>query len=384
MQRAAWDVVTVRAVGSLAEIVELALPLLREAGGWSCWRRETSADDLRAELRDAGSIIRACGGGRPRVAAVPLAELAGHRLVVVRKERPDARDLPALTLRGAVAAAERDRRERAATGGRRGRACDERRDGTATLPGDARGRALRHPSNVAALDAVLEAVGPVDGLWVLGDIVGYGPDPDAVVDAAAGARRAVRCAGNHDAAVLGRASTAMSSTAWPARPWSGPRRSASAATLAWLEALPERRVEGDFTLVHGSPREPMWEYLFSMPAARRSFGAFDDAPLPRRPHPHQLVFRDDDGHIEAVIRRGMRSRLVLDGRRCILNPGSVGQPRDGDPRACAMMIDTEPGRSSGGAWPTTSNGRRRSSGRSPFPAAWPIGSSSGSERWSDA
>ena len=148
----------------------------------------------------------------------------------------------------------------------------------------------------------------------------------------------VRWPGNHDAAVLGRLDRdVFNSMARAAVEWTA--ASASAATLAWLEALPERRVEGDFTLVHGSPREPMWEYLFSVPAARRSFGAFETPHCLVGHTHHQLVFRDDDGHIEAVSPRH-GSRIVLDGRRCILNPGSVGQPRDGDPRACAMTIDT--------------------------------------------
>ena len=87
-QRATWDVVTVRAVGSLAHTAELALPLLRVGGRLVAWRRDTSGDDLRAELRDTGSIIHACGGGRARVVGVPLADLADHRLVVVRKDGP--------------------------------------------------------------------------------------------------------------------------------------------------------------------------------------------------------------------------------------------------------------------------------------------------------
>ena len=93
-ERGSWDVVTVRAVGTLAQSVELALPLLRVGGRLVAWRRDASGDDLRSDLRDAGSIIRACGGGRPRVRAVPLADLADHRLVVVTKERPTPATYP--------------------------------------------------------------------------------------------------------------------------------------------------------------------------------------------------------------------------------------------------------------------------------------------------
>jgi 16S rRNA (guanine527-N7)-methyltransferase len=86
-QRGTWDVVTVRAVGSLAESAELGLPLLRVGGRLVAWRRDTPPDGVRGELRDAGPIVRACGGGRPRVVRVPLADLIDHRLVVVVKER---------------------------------------------------------------------------------------------------------------------------------------------------------------------------------------------------------------------------------------------------------------------------------------------------------
>ena len=87
-QRAAWDVVTARAVGSLAEVLELGLPLAREGGLVVAWKREEERDGLRAELRDAGSIIRATGGSRPEVVDASTPSLPGHRLVVVAKERP--------------------------------------------------------------------------------------------------------------------------------------------------------------------------------------------------------------------------------------------------------------------------------------------------------
>jgi 16S rRNA (guanine527-N7)-methyltransferase len=86
-QREAWDVVVARAVGPLAEVLELGLPLTREGGVVVAWKREEEGGGLQAELQDAGSIIRAAGGGRPRVRAVEAAGLAGHRLVLVPKER---------------------------------------------------------------------------------------------------------------------------------------------------------------------------------------------------------------------------------------------------------------------------------------------------------
>jgi 16S rRNA (guanine527-N7)-methyltransferase len=86
-QREAWDIVVARAVGSLAEVLELALPLTRVGGTVVAWKREEEGGGLRTELQGAGSIIRAAGGGRPRVVPVEVAGLAGHRLVAVAKER---------------------------------------------------------------------------------------------------------------------------------------------------------------------------------------------------------------------------------------------------------------------------------------------------------
>jgi 16S rRNA (guanine527-N7)-methyltransferase len=93
-QRAAWGIVTARAVGSLAEVIELAMPLVREGGAVVAWKREEERGGLRAELRDAGSIIRASGGGRPEVLTIAASFLPGHRLVVVPKQRPTPASYP--------------------------------------------------------------------------------------------------------------------------------------------------------------------------------------------------------------------------------------------------------------------------------------------------
>jgi 16S rRNA (guanine527-N7)-methyltransferase len=93
-QRGSWQVVTARAVGSLAEVVELGMPLVREGGAVVAWKREEEHFGLRAELQDAGSIIRAAGGGRPEVAVIKAGSLVGHRLVIVPKERPTPSSYP--------------------------------------------------------------------------------------------------------------------------------------------------------------------------------------------------------------------------------------------------------------------------------------------------
>lgn len=196
-------------------------------------------------------------------------------------------------------------------------------------------------ANLAALDAVLAALGPVDAVWVMGDIVGYGPDPDAVV-ARLREIDAIAVRGNHDAAALGLIDVHdFNDDAARAALWTHGR--ISPETRDWLAALPERREIGDFTLVHGSPRDPTWEYLWSPAAAAANLGAFTTRHC-LVGHTHvPLVFRLDGGRME-TIEPVDGTELVLDERRTFLNPGGVGQPRDGDPRACAMLLETETGR----------------------------------------
>ena len=198
-------------------------------------------------------------------------------------------------------------------------------------------------ANLVALDAVLAAAGPVDRVWHLGDVVGYGPDPDGVV-ARLTERDAFGVRGNHDAAACGGDEIDwFNPEAREALEWT--RRKISPRTRAWLEALPERRSEGDFTLVHGSPRDPLWEYITSVAVARANLAALDTR-IGLHGHTHvPIAFRDEDGRIEAIS-PAPDSQLSLDERQVLLNPGSVGQPRDGDPRAGWMVIDTDTGRCS--------------------------------------
>jgi diadenosine tetraphosphatase ApaH/serine/threonine PP2A family protein phosphatase len=195
-------------------------------------------------------------------------------------------------------------------------------------------------SNLGALDAVLAALPSVDEVWQLGDVVGYGPDPDGVVGrlreiGAHGVR------GNHDAAALGELDIdAFNIDARHAIEWT--RTEIAGETRAWLEALPERLEREGFLLVHGSPRDPTWEYVTTTPVARASMAAM---PTPGGLHGHThvpIAFVEDDGRLEAMS-PGAGSRMTFDGRRVLLNPGSVGQPRDGIPTSSWMVLDTDAG-----------------------------------------
>jgi len=191
--------------------------------------------------------------------------------------------------------------------------------------------------NLEALDAVIDALSPFDSLWQLGDVVGYGPRPVEVVERleAAGAT-GVR--GNHDAAALGEIGTewfndaARVAVEWAARQLTQP-------AARWLAGNPHSRVEGDFTLVHGSPRDPLWEYVYSTALARANLPSFT-TPYCLVGHTHvPVAFLEGDGRIEALVPDD-GTTLRLDARRAIVNPGGVGQPRDGDPRASGAILDT--------------------------------------------
>ena len=193
-------------------------------------------------------------------------------------------------------------------------------------------------SNGPALEAVLAALPEVDAIWQLGDVVGYGPHPVGVIERLS-SKGAGGVRGNHDAAALGEIDTEwFNGDARTAVEWSGTQLTAPARK--WLTALPTTRREGHFTLAHASPRDPVWEYVYSPSIAAAVFGAFDTTHC-LVGHTHvPLVFREGRDAIEMLDPR-IGEVVRLDERRTILNPGSVGQPRDGDPRASAMVLDTE-------------------------------------------
>jgi len=198
-------------------------------------------------------------------------------------------------------------------------------------------------ANVVALDAVLAATGPVDAVWHLGDVVGYGPDPDAVIDRLRDAA-AVGVRGNHDAAALGGPEIDwFNPDARAAMEWT--RTRLSERSREWLAELPERRVASDWTLVHGSIRDPLWEYVTSGAVAATSL---DLLTTPGGLHGHThvpIAWAARDHGVTSTIPADGRT-VQIEPRRALLNPGSVGQPRDGIPTASWMIVDT-------GTWTAT-------------------------------
>jgi predicted phosphodiesterase len=193
-------------------------------------------------------------------------------------------------------------------------------------------------ANLTALDAVLGSIGSIDAVWHLGDVVGYGPEPDGVVERLA-AIGAVGVRGNHDAAAVGGDEIEwFNPDARRAMEWT--RGRISATTRQALAALPDRHAGDEFSLVHGSPREPLWEYIVSVPIARANLASLT-TPIGFYGHTHlPMVFAERDGVVEQI-EPADGSVFALAGRRALVNPGSVGQPRDGVPTASYLLLDTD-------------------------------------------
>ena len=195
-------------------------------------------------------------------------------------------------------------------------------------------------ANLPALEAVASDLPQVDQVWVLGDIVGYGPQPNEVIATlqAMGARSVL---GNHDGAAIGTVDAAQfNPDARRAIEWTA--GVVDANTRSYIAALPEVRRDGDVTAVHGSPRDPIWEYITGPGIAAANFDHFETR-LCLFGHTHvPVAFRTVDGQVEAT--QGLPGdRIALGGTRVLLNPGSVGQPRDGLPDAAYALLETGDG-----------------------------------------
>lgn len=193
------------------------------------------------------------------------------------------------------------------------------------------------------LEALTAALGAIDGcgtdaLWCLGDLVGYGPRPNECC-ALVAARAAVCLVGNHDLGVLGGIDLdVFSHEAAESARWT--RAVLSEEAKSFLAGLPPLHETDEALLVHGSPRDPVWEYVLSFGQAVAALAAAT-RPLVLVGHSHAaLHFEDGEGATGGLAPDGTTLPLEPERRR-LLNPGSVGQPRDGDPRAAWLLLDFE-------------------------------------------
>ncbi len=196
-------------------------------------------------------------------------------------------------------------------------------------------------ANYEALETVLKDAGPADETWCLGDLVGYGPDPNLCVELVRDQPQLSCLLGNHDVAIIGRMQLAA---------FNGDARRSldyhvrvlSADNMAFLQSLPENaKVRGEVTLAHGSPRDPTWEYVLNTLSARLNFDHFD-TPFCFVGHSHlQCMFQLDESRDRITMESTKSGQAMAMRPRAIFNPGSVGQPRDRDPRAAYAIFDPE-------------------------------------------
>ena len=197
-------------------------------------------------------------------------------------------------------------------------------------------------ANERALAVVLDAIeaARADEVWCLGDTVGYGPAPNRCCELVS-ERADLALIGNHDLVVIGRLDAAdFNSEAAAAALWTRERLDDRAR--AWLEGLEPSGKRDDVALFHASARDPVWEYVLSGDAALASLELTPE-PLVLVGHSHVALGIGLTGHSLAGGLAPAGTTIDLASGRWLLNPGSVGQPRDGDPRAAWLELDLEAG-----------------------------------------
>ncbi len=196
-------------------------------------------------------------------------------------------------------------------------------------------------SNLAALEAVIADAGLFDRIWCLGDLTGYGPDPNECLDRL---RQfpLTTLAGNHDWAVLGRLDLdEFNRDARAACLWT--RQRLTQANREFLASLPVMVEESGFTLVHASPSEPVDEYVLDSLSAEYNFSHFGTSIclLGHSHWPVAFMQPESSSGICVQVRPTYFQPFKFNGGKWIINPGSVGQPRDGNPDAAYALLDVE-------------------------------------------
>jgi len=196
-------------------------------------------------------------------------------------------------------------------------------------------------ANYTALETVIKDAGQVDETWCLGDLVGYGPDPNAVVEQVRELTHLTCIMGNHDMAVVGKmALESFNGDARRSLMWT--EKVLNADNMNFLHSLPQStKVRGEVTMAHGSPRDPLWEYVLNTLTARLNFEHFD-TPFCFIGHSHiQCMFQLNEDKDRVTLESVKVNQPTILMPRVLLNPGSVGQPRDRDPRAAYAIYETE-------------------------------------------
>jgi diadenosine tetraphosphatase ApaH/serine/threonine PP2A family protein phosphatase len=195
--------------------------------------------------------------------------------------------------------------------------------------------------NQPAFEAVLDDVDSegAEEIWCLGDLVGYGAQPDGCVQLAR-ERCNLSLAGNHDLVVTGDIPISdFSASAAAAARWT--QEAISAETMAFLKGLRPEDPAREPALYHGSPRDPVWEYVLSSWQADECMDLMEGR-VGAIGHSHVALWfhREESGKVSGAPAEA-DLELDLSGGRWLVNPGGVGQPRDGDPRAAWLLLDTE-------------------------------------------
>lgn len=195
-------------------------------------------------------------------------------------------------------------------------------------------------ANLTAFERVLDdAEGEWEQIWCLGDVIGYGPDPNECTELLR-AHDHISLSGNHDWAVLEKLDIkSFNYEARAAIEWTQATLNGSART--YLESLPAKMDKEPFTLAHASPRQPVWEYILDRGTAAANFGHFETQYC-LVGHTHTpMIFTEMDKLRVKVEGPAYDQPISLGSERLIINPGSVGQPRDSDPRAAYAILDLE-------------------------------------------